>query len=1391
MDISSAVRRSVLMIFLLVGQPGFAQSRGVHYVYDFPAASLPIPVAAGVCPSGALATTIVVPESFSNADIAVGVEIQHANRGDLRVDLVYPDGSVRVLASPNLLDVNDHFNVTFADNPDGSVSPAPVGAGNGPVNDGDDDPSPNRLPYRRRVHVANINGYTGSVAGNWTLRVCDNVALNATGTLIRANLVLRDTTAAPAAEICDTRSAYNWATNGGAVPGVVFPPAGISINGVLMTEANSGESPVGGSVPSFRLRTDTLGVSGHYRYQTAPGATLDTQVDIEWTDLFFDAALTGLQITIYDLDVNSYYEDYGKIEGYGPGGERVPAHVSFPAGNLSFFGDWLESDTNVDNNSPGLGFATYRFLGPVVRVRSVFADGDNSQDATNHGIALGPPSFCAFDYGDAPTTYGTRRVDNGPRHSLVERNRLFIGNLAPDGEIDGVVSVDADSDDVGLNNDEDTSQISYGVRNGTNPDRFDCGAYQSDVGDYCLTVPVTNTTGTAAQLVGWLDFNGNGVFDADERSLPDLASTAGSFVDGNVPNGSSGLAAVLVFSPASVPNPQPDATQLRLRLSTDPSFFASPSHLGQVRDGEVEDHTVPEGTLPVTLAAFEAQRLDSRRLSVRWVTATEAGTVGYRLYQQFEGHRQLLTEELVVATGVDSLEPRSYQLDVQTDSDAPIVVEELSSYGKVERYGPYAVGRSLGGSVLPAPVNWAEVRLQRDLALVAENGDRLQRAASGGAAVEVLVDRDGLQRLPVADLIDVGLNPVGLDVRRLRLSRGGEPVPLRAIPGPVITAQSVLEFPGLAVQGSLYTQTQPYRLTVAADLQESWANVSAAPTDSGAAQRMLRQFALDQDRAYSFAAPRSDPWYFDTVQRGGTPSGKTWTLPLSDLGGGPATLHLDLYGGIAYPGDEPDHRYRILVNGQFIAERQFDGNRVDQSSHELPEGLLTEGNNTVRIELLATGNPADILRIESIAIEAASRVVAEASRSGLATGSIMALSDRIQAASFEDQPVAPLACGGGCAQLSIAGFVSDDVVAILRSSDGWMELTDLSLQTQGSARTVQLRLPSAVDGEGNVQHFHGQLFVTERELAAVPRVRPASTAPHPLAGGAADFVIIAPYRFFDEIQLLVQARQSEGLTVRAVNIAEIYDHYSGGVVTPAAIKSFIADAYSQLGSRYVLLAGGDSYDYFDRLGLGSVSDIPTFYGGTHEVVLHAPLDAPFADVDDDGAPDLALGRLLGRTDQEMSEQIAKILSHPNTNLQFKSVFAIDRSSPSAGEDFVAEVNEIISAMNPAWQANAAQVSLADYPAGVPGTDAARADLFDAINLGKAVVGYFGHGGPTLWSFDSLVHSSQINGLANNAGLTGVVTEYGCWGGYFAAPQFNTMSQGWLGAGERGAAAVMA
>lgn len=121
--------------------------------------------------------------------------------------------------------------------------------------------------------------------------------------------------------------------------------------------------------------------------------------------------------------------------------------------------------------------------------------------------------------------------------------------------------------------------------------------------------------------------------------------------------------------------------------------------------------------------------------------------------------------------------------------------------------------------------------------------------------------------------------------------------------------------------------------------------------------------------------------------------------------------------------------------------------------------------------------------------------------------------------------------------------------------------------------------------------------------------------------------------------------EAEGLAVKVVDVADVYRRCNFGIVDPLAIRDFIAHGAAAMGTRYVQLVGGDTYDYRDDLGIGSISFIPTRYAETGFLITYSPVDPLYTDLDGDNVPDLPIGRLPVRTAAELDTMIDSIVSY--------------------------------------------------------------------------------------------------------------------------------------------------
>ncbi|HXU34119.1 MAG TPA: proprotein convertase P-domain-containing protein, partial [Thermoanaerobaculia bacterium] len=154
-----------------------------------------------------LVRTFSVADSFTVSRVALGLDIDHLNRGDLRITLVAPGGTTLQLlpgAPGGGGDTQDNYDILLSSNTEGTLA------------DGDLDPTAAPF-FNRIVPIANIDTTFAGVAssGTWTLNICDVSNNSIDGTFNRAYLNLSSTTAA--ASVCTGTVTFDWGANGNVV----------------------------------------------------------------------------------------------------------------------------------------------------------------------------------------------------------------------------------------------------------------------------------------------------------------------------------------------------------------------------------------------------------------------------------------------------------------------------------------------------------------------------------------------------------------------------------------------------------------------------------------------------------------------------------------------------------------------------------------------------------------------------------------------------------------------------------------------------------------------------------------------------------------------------------------------------------------------------------------------------------------------------------------------------------------------------------------------------------------------------------------------------------------------------------------------------------------------
>lgn len=776
-------------------------------------------------------------------------------------------------------------------------------------------------------------------------------------------------------------------------------------------------------------------------------------------------------------------------------------------------------------------------------------------------------------------------------------------------------------------------------------------------------------------------------------------------------------------------------------------------------------------TTPITLASFAATAGDLEA-SFEWTTATEIGNVGFHLYAETPSGRVRLNDTLIPAQG-NGLEPQSYRASFPVPEGATgFVLEDVDLKGRGREHRAIKPGESRGAPRELAPIAWQQVR-EETVRATATRGQRLAAAVRAGLdatrdielkaarvarpatpPIELVVSADGLYRLTYEDLVAEGFDLLGTNSARLGLSSRGVGVPIHVGGGTRFGPGSFIEFRGEALD-TLYTAENVYRLETSAQRPARVALDSTPPPAATPASYYLETREFERNREYAYWSPLADPFYDTTLYTFTSPRATDFPFAIDGFvpGVSPATLEVRLFGMTDFP-RQPDHHVRFELNGTEVGGLSFDGQEAVVFTATLPEGLLRDGNNLLTLRLPGdTGAPWDFVALESWSVTFP-RVFA-------ATGDGIRFS-------------------GSASRYEVAGLSSPAAVAYRVAGSQLTRLNGTAVVPGAGGGFV-----AVVPGEEGRRRgpISGSYEVAAEAALLKPAIRPGRVVSAEVSQGAADYLVISHPAFLDGLGPLVAARRAEGRTVKVVDVEDLFSLYSGGTFDAEAIRTYIALAARSLGTRMVLLVGGDTFDYRDFLGYGAVSFLPSLYVPAGPFVRFAPSDSAFADVDRDGVPDLAIGRLPVRTPADLATVVQKIFDYETKSYGRTGFFTADFSDPGASMAFSAASERFIASLAPAWSVARA------YPDNEP-LASVRTRLKGAINEGVALVSFVGHSDMAAWGgVEILFELRDVPGLTNTGAPTAVV-QWGCWNTYYASPRAESLGNALLMAGDRGAAAVL-
>jgi hypothetical protein len=366
------------------------------------------------------------------------------------------------------------------------------------------------------------------------------------------------------------------------------------------------------------------------------------------------------------------------------------------------------------------------------------------------------------------------------------------------------------------------------------------------------------------------------------------------------------------------------------------------------------------------------------------------------------------------------------------------------------------------------------------------------------------------------------------------------------------------------------------------------------------------------------------------------------------------------------------HRARVSLNGTLLGDLTWSNLDAKSADLVLPSGALHDGANTVDVEgILDAGQPFDVFYIDGFNVHYTRAANADGGRLEMTAtpGTVVTAS----------------------------GFAAGALA---------LDLT-------------KRRQPALLNGGGTsfvVPAGVRSLFFSDTSAIAPPSfLRGSASASLSDRKNRADYLVITSTALRGGADALAQLHAREELTTFVAELNDIYDEFSGGNPTPYAIRDFIATAARTWAKapRYVVLAGIGTLDY-----RGITVDpgvMPPLMTKTSDGLFAA--DSRFADLDGDGFPELALGRIPVSTNAELLAYVAKLDASgraANGGIVF-GADALDRGADFKRSSSLAEA--------PLAGSPATRVYVDDL-----GGDAARASLLAAWRNGSPFVSWVGHGG---------------------------------------------------------------
>ncbi len=790
-------------------------------------------------------------------------------------------------------------------------------------------------------------------------------------------------------------------------------------------------------------------------------------------------------------------------------------------------------------------------------------------------------------------------------------------------------------------------------------------------------------------------------------------------------------------------------------------------------------------SLPVTLNYLSSSQ-SNQQTTIEWQTDIEYNHIGFKVYQENNQGEKIQVSPLMTDAN-EHLDQalKSYTFNAAHLSKNPLWLSEISNTNKVTWYGPININGTQGQKIEQAKI------INK-----AQEPQNKTQSQDNNLAIEI--STSGMHRITYQDLVQAGFTTTNLSPQEVVIILEDKPIPLY-INGNKQSFDDTTSFDFYAEGfNSIYTNKRIYQFSSSVHRKAYIADDHTSPSTKMNAWYWQTE-SYDDNNMYDSSSPSDDPWRAETLATFGN-STKELAFPLDEFyehSGQNIELHINVSGGLNYrfppenypsdqnrcgaqapdfyPGMPNDHCIELSVNGSAQDDIVFDGLTIFKKDYQLSDEMASTGIVNLSLHLPGeTGFDHDIINIENISISYPRKTTAINNRLyATINTSLNTNLDYISSYSFDNNIVEDFidVTTGSKPSFSIEGFENDDIVAY-------------ALHNNATLRINNLRISSAIDGyriELPDVALNKKYWVSTQQALLKPTLKPWHHAQNIMHTNA-DYIMIAHPDFISTIAQLKTYHNNNGLNVEIVDINDIYARFSSSIVDPNAIKTYITELAKYNNLEYVLLVGSDNYDYKGYLSVEHYSHIPSLYTALDDEIRYTPADSLYTDIDNDGTPDIAIGRIPARTTQELQLLIDKQMTFvEQNNQQFSAHFIADAEDENYSYTNIS--SELINLLPDTWTKTTTYRDNFNNNAGV------RQSIIDNFATHPRLTAYLGHSSRRLWfSFPSPFTYNDIDSLSNDESAS-VIVQWGCWNSYYVEPSANTMAHRFLFNNDKGGVAV--